>query len=137
MATDSNGIAGVFQLQKQLGLGSDKIGLALVRSSCAGPWSLPAARRFTGLVEIDETAIPQSLQRSIRLQRRARTQRRGQDARRRRRWRCTTADPAACAWSPIADFSATSLHAFVKANVEAGATAKTDGWFGLQLALPA
>ena len=30
--------------------------------------------------------------------------------------------------APIADFSAASLHAFIKANVEAGATAKTDGW---------
>ena len=30
--------------------------------------------------------------------------------------------------APIADFSAASLHAFIKANVAAGATAKTDGW---------
>src|SRR5512132_4215664 len=30
--------------------------------------------------------------------------------------------------APIADFSAAILHAFIKANVEAGATAKTDGW---------
>jgi transposase-like protein len=28
----------------------------------------------------------------------------------------------------IEDFSAASLHAFIKADVEAGATAKTDGW---------
>ena len=30
--------------------------------------------------------------------------------------------------APIADFSAASLHAFIEASVEAGATAKTDGW---------
>ena len=32
--------------------------------------------------------------------------------------------------APIADFSAASLHAFIKTNVAAGATAKTDGWSG-------
>jgi ISXO2-like transposase domain/Transposase zinc-ribbon domain len=30
--------------------------------------------------------------------------------------------------APIADFSAASLHTFIKANIAAGATAKTDGW---------
>src|SRR5512147_2427959 len=30
--------------------------------------------------------------------------------------------------APIADFSAASLHAFINANIAAGATAKTDGW---------
>src|SRR5512132_3872722 len=30
--------------------------------------------------------------------------------------------------APIADFCGASLHAFIKANVEAGATAKPDGW---------
>lgn len=37
--------------------------------------------------------------------------------------------------APIADFSAASLHAFVEVNVEAGATAKTDGWSDMR-ALP-
>jgi len=32
--------------------------------------------------------------------------------------------------SQVADYSAASLHAFLAANVAAGATAKTDGWSG-------
>ena len=124
MATHSNGIAAL-QLQKQLGLGSYKSAWLLcakLRQAMVAPHRSPLA----GLVEIDETVIPHR----------------------------TKADPPAGAHgrsaegkmliagavevhdggprrvrlAPIADFSAASLHAFIKANVEAGATAKTDDW---------
>ncbi len=124
MATHSNGIAAL-QLQKQLGLGSYKAAWLLcakLRRAMVAPDRAP----LSGLVEIDETVIPF---------------RRKADPPHGGRGRSTEAKmPVAAAvevnngrpgrlrLARVADFSAASLHAFVKANLEVGATAKTDGW---------
>ncbi|MBL8666004.1 MAG: IS1595 family transposase, partial [Rhodospirillales bacterium] len=42
----------------------------------------------------------------------------------------TDAGPGRVRLAAIADFSARSLHAFIKANLAPGATARTDGWSG-------
>ena len=124
MATHSNGISAL-QLQKQLGLGSYKSAWLLaakLRRAMVAPGRAP----LTGLVEVDETTIA-----------------------------CRSKDDPPCGGSgrshqgkilvagavevkdggpgrirlaKIDDFSAESLHPFIKANVEAGAKAKTDGW---------
>jgi hypothetical protein len=124
MATHSNGIAAL-QLQKQLGLGSYKSAWLLcgkLRRAMVAPGRSP----LSGLVEIDETAIPHH----------TRTgpphggQGRSADGKMLVAAAVEVHDsgPGRLRLAPITDFSATSLHAFVKANVEAGATAKTDGW---------
>ena len=124
MATHSNGIAAL-QLQKQLGLGSYKSAWLLcgkLRRAMVAPGRSP----LSGLVEIDETAIPH----------RTRTdpphggQGRSADGKMLVAAAVEVHDsgPGRLRLAPITDFSATSLHAFVKANVKAGATAKTDGW---------
>src|SRR5512134_735173 len=116
MATHSNGIAAL-QLQKQLGLGSYKSAWLLcakLRRAMVAPHRTPLA----GLVEIDETVIPHRTKTDPP----AGGQGRSADG------KMLIAGPGRVRLAPIADFSAASLHAFIKANVEAGATAKTDGW---------
>lgn len=126
MATHSNGIAAL-QLQKQLGLGSYKSAWLLcrkLRRAMVAPGRAPLA----GLVEIDETVIahrpkagpPQgghgrSAGGRMLVAAAVEVRERG---------------PGRLRLAPIADFSAASLHAFVEANVAAGATARTDGWSG-------
>ena len=93
MATHSNGIAAL-QLQKQLGLGSDKSAWLLcgkLRRATVAPDRAP----LSGLVEIDETTIP--------FRTKADPPEGGQGRSAARcsspwRWRCTTADPADCGW---------------------------------------
>ena len=124
MATHSNGIAAL-QLQKQLGLGSYKSAWLLcgkLRRAMVAPGRSP----LSGLVEIDETAIPHRSKID--------PPHGGQGRSAEGKMLVAAAvevhdgGPGRLRLAPIADFSATSLHAFVKANVEAGATAKTDGW---------
>ena len=124
MATHSNGIAAL-QLQKQLGLGSYKSAWLLcgkLRRAMVAPDRAPLA----GLVEIDETAIPlrttadppegghgRSSQGKVLVAGAVEVRDGG---------------PGRVRLAAISSFSAASLHAFIAANVAAGATAKTDGW---------
>ena len=124
MATHSNGISAL-QLLRQLGLGSYKTAWLLcakLRRAMIAPDRNPLA----GIVEIDETTIPY---------------RTGEDPVASGGGRSgngkmliagavEVADnrPGRVRLAAIPDFSATSLHAFVKANVAPGTTAKTDGW---------
>jgi hypothetical protein len=124
MATHSNGIAAL-QLQKQLGLGSYKSAWLLcakLRQAMVAPLRSPLA----GLVEIDETVIPHRTKADAP----AGGQGRSADGKMLVAGAVEVHDggPGRVRLAPIADFSAASLHAFIKANVEAGATAKTDGW---------
>ena len=124
MATHSNGIAAL-QLQKQLGLGSYKSAWLLcakLRQAMVAPHRSPLA----GLVEIDETVIPHRTKADPP----AGGQGRSADGKMLIAGAVEVHDggPGRVRLAPIADFSAASLHAFIKANVEAGATAKTDGW---------
>ncbi len=124
MATHSNGIAAL-QLQKQLGLGSYKSAWLLcakLRRAMVAPHRSPLA----GLVEIDETVIPHR----TRADPPAGGQGRSADGKMLIAGAVEVHDdgPGRVRLAPIADFSAASLHAFIKASVEAGATAKTDGW---------
>lgn len=124
MATHSNGIAAL-QLQAQLGLGSYKSAWLLcakLRRAMVAPGRSPLA----GLVEIDETAIP--------LHRKDEPPAGGQGRSRQGKMLVAGAvevhdgGPGRVRLGAIRDASAESLHAFVAANLEAGATARTDGW---------
>jgi len=124
MATHSNGISAL-QLMRQLGLGSYKTAWLLcakLRRAMVAPDRNPLA----GIVEVDETTIPY---------------RTGDDPVAGGRGRSGQAKmliagavevvddrPGRVRLAAIADFSATSLHAFVKANVAQGTIARTDGW---------
>jgi hypothetical protein len=126
MATHSNGISAL-QLMKQLGLGSYKTAWLL----CAKlRRAMTASNRnpLAGIVEVDETTIPQ----------RTRNDPPAGGGGRSGDGKMLIAGavevvghaPGRVRLAAIEDFSATSLHAFVQANVAAGATAKTDGWTG-------
>jgi transposase-like protein len=128
MATHSNGISAL-QLQRQLGLGSYKsawlMATKLRRSMVA-----PGRSALAGLVEVDETEIVcrgkndpvtggggRSHQGKILVVGAVEVEDGG-------------AGPGRIRLSQVADYSARSLHAFIKANLAPGATAKTDGWPG-------
>ena len=126
MATHSNGISAL-QLQKQLGLGSYKSAWLLcakLRRALVAPDRQPLA----GLVEVDETEIPC----------RAKDDPPTAGGGRSRQGKLLIAGavevrpggPARIRLAAIEDFSARSLHAFLKADLAPGATAKTDGWSG-------
>jgi hypothetical protein len=126
MATHSNGIAAL-QLQAQLGLGSYKSAWLLaakLRRAMVAPGRGPLA----GLVELDETAIP--------LRRKDEPVEGGHGRSPRGKMLVAGAvevhdgGPGRVRLAAIPDASAESLHAFVGANIEAGATARTDGWRG-------
>ncbi len=126
MATHSNGISAL-QLQKQLGLGSYRTAWMLcakLRRAMVAPGRDP----LTGLVEVDETNLPcrsrneplgggggRSHQGKILIAGAVEVQEKG---------------PGRIRLSVIEDFSADSLHDFLRAAVAPGATAKTDGWSG-------
>ena len=126
MATHSNGIAAL-QLQAQLGLGSYKSAWLLaakLRRAMVAPGRAPLA----GLVEVDETTIPL---------RREDDPPAGGHGRSHQGKMLVAASvevhdggAGRVRLGAIPDASAESLHAFVGANVEAGATARTDGWSG-------
>jgi predicted RNA-binding Zn-ribbon protein involved in translation (DUF1610 family) len=128
MATHSNGISAL-QLQRQLAFGSYKTAWLLcakLRCSMLAPGRSPLA----GLVEVDETEIPcrskndpvtggggRSHQGKMLVVGAVEVEDGG-------------LGPGRIRLSQVADYSAASLHAFLAANVAAGATAKTDGWSG-------
>lgn len=126
MATHSNGISAL-QVQKQLGLGSYRTAWMLcakLRRAMVAPGRDP----LTGLVEVDETDLPcrsrndppsggggRSHQGKILIAGAVEVQDNG---------------PGRIRLSVIEDFSAASLHRFLRTAVAPGATAKTDGWRG-------
>ena len=126
MATHSNGISAL-QLQRQLGLGSYKSAWLLcakLRRSMVACDRSPLA----GLVEIDETEIVcrskndpltggggRSHQGKILIVGAVEVGNGG---------------PGRIRLQQVSDYSAKSLHPFLKANLAPGATAKTDGWAG-------
>jgi len=126
MATHSNGISAL-QLQKQLGLGSYKTAWLLCHK-LRRAMVAPGRAALAGLVEVDETTIPC----------------RGRDdppaggGGRSHQGKMLIAGaiesgpggPGRARLAAIADFSAESLHAFLRAAVSPGATVKTDGWAG-------
>src|SRR6476469_9882785 len=128
MATHSNGISAL-QLQRQLGLGSYRSAWLLcgkLRRSMVAP----GRSALAGLVEIDETEIPcrskndpltggggRSHQGKMLIVGAVEVEDSG-------------AGPGRLRLSPVPDYSASSLHAFLAANLAPGATAKTDGWSG-------
>ena len=124
MATHSNGIAAL-QLQKQLGLGSYKSAWLLC-AKLRRAMVAPDRSALSGLVEIDETVIP--FRRKVDPPHGGR----GRSAEAKMlvaaAVEVTDGRPGRLRLAQVADFSAASLHAFVKANVQPGATAKTDGW---------
>lgn len=126
MATHSNGISAL-QVQQQLGLGSYRTAWMLcakLRRAMVAPGRDPLA----GLVEVDETDLPcrsrndppsggggRSHQGKILVAGAVEVQENG---------------PGRIRLAVIRDFSAASLHRFLRAAVAPGATAKTDGWSG-------
>ena len=128
MATHSNGISAL-QLQRQLALGSYKsawlMAAKLRRSMVA-----PGRSALAGLVEVDETEIVcrskndpltggggRSHQGKILVVGAVEIE----DG---------AAGPGRIRLSQVSDYSARSLHSFLKTNLAPGATAKTDGWSG-------
>jgi ISXO2-like transposase domain len=128
MATHSNGISAL-QLQRQLGLGSYKSAWLLCaklrRSMVAGERS-PLA----GLIEIDETEIV------CRNKNDPLTGGRGRSHQGKILMVGAVevadgeAGPGRIRLQQVSDYSADSLHPFLKANLAPGAIAKTDGWAG-------
>jgi predicted RNA-binding Zn-ribbon protein involved in translation (DUF1610 family) len=128
MATHSNGISAL-QVQRQLGLGSYKSAWLLcakLRRSMVARGRAPLA----GLVEVDETEIVyrskndpvtggggRSHQGKILVVGAVEVADGG-------------AGPGRIRLHQVPDYSADSLHAFLKTNLAPGATAKTDGWAG-------
>jgi len=128
MATHSNGISAL-QVQRQLGLGSYKSAWLLcakLRRAMVAPRRSPLA----GLVEVDEATIAcrtkddppaggggRSHQGKLLIAGAVEVGDGGPNG-----------GPGRIRLAQIPDFSARSLHAFLAANLAAGATAKTDGW---------
>ena len=128
MATHSNGMSAV-QLKSELGLGSYKTAWLLamkLRRAMVAPGRTPLA----GLVEVDETEIPfrtrgdppaggrgRSHQGKLLVVGAVEIESRAKAKLRLGRIRL----------APISSFSANTLHAFIRANIVPGATAKTDG----------
>ena len=124
MATHSNGISAL-QLWRQLGLGSYKSAWLLstkLRSTMVAPERNP----LSGLVEVDETTINHRAKNTPIASAPGRSHAgkllvvgaveivgRG---------------PGRVRLAAIDDFSADSLHPFIKTNVTPAATARTDGW---------
>lgn len=126
MATHSNGISAL-QVHKQLGLGSYKSAWLLcakLRRAMVAPERSPLA----GLVEVDEATLA------------CRTQDdppagghgRSHQGKLLIAGAVEIGDggPGRIRLAQIPDFSARSLHAFLAANLAAGATTRTDGWAG-------
>lgn len=126
MATHSNGISAL-QLLKQLGLGSYKTA-GLLCAKLRRAMTAPDRNPLTGLVEVDETTLPYRTREDPV----AGGGGRSGDGKMRIAGAVEVvgAAPGRVRLAAISSFSAKSLHAFVKANVAAGATVKTDGWSG-------
>lgn len=128
MATHSNGISAT-QLQKQLGLGSYKTAWLLcakLRHAMTDPDRNPLG----GLIETDESA----LNHRTKDEPVAGGQGRSHDGKLPiiAAVEVINDRPGRLRLSALADYSASSLHGFVKANIAPGATVRTDGWSGYQ-----
>jgi hypothetical protein len=124
MATHSNGISAL-QLRNQLGLGSYKSAWLLCAKLRRAMVALDR-NPLAGIVEIDETTIPyRTRQDPV-----AGGGGRSGQAKMLIAGAVEVANdrPGRVRLAAISSFSAASLHAFVKANVAQGTTAKTDGW---------
>lgn len=126
MATHSNGISAL-QLQAQLGIGSYKTAWLLARKlrrAMVDPERLPLA----GLVEVDETSLPQRTRNDPPAG--------GQGRSRRGKLPVVAAvevegrTPKRLRLAAVADYSAKSLHAFITRAVAPEAIIKTDAWKG-------
>ncbi len=126
MTTHSNGISAL-QLQGQLGIGSYKTAWLLARKlrrAMVDPERLPLA----GLVEIDETSLPQRTKDD--------PPHGGQGRSGRGKMPVVAAveiegrKPGRLRLATLADYSAKSLHAFIAKAVAPDATIKTDAWQG-------
>jgi hypothetical protein len=128
MATHSNGISAL-QLQRQLALGSYKSAW-LMAAKLRRSMVKPGRSALAGLVEVDETEIVcrskndpltggggRSHQGKILVVGAVEIEDGG-------------AGPGRIRLSQVPDYSARSLHPFLKTNLAPGATAKTDGWSG-------
>ncbi len=126
MATHSNGISAL-QLQGQLGIGSYKTAWLLARKlrrAMVDPERLPLA----GLVEVDETSLPQ----------RAKDDPPGGGHGRSGKGKMKVVAaveiegrrPRRLRLAAVADYSARSLHAFVARSIDPHATIRTDAWQG-------
>ena len=126
MTTHSNGISAL-QLQAQLGIGSYKTAWLLARKlrrAMVDPERLPLA----GLVEIDETSLPQRTKDDPPGGGQGRSGKGKMpvvaaveiEGRKPRRLRLAT----------LADYSAKSLHAFIARAVAPDATLRSDAWKG-------
>src|SRR3954471_17314859 len=128
MATHSNGISAL-QLQRQLGLGSYKSAWLLCaklrRSMVAGNRS-PLA----GLVEVDETEIVCRSKNDPLTGGRGRSHQGKMLVVGAVEVEGGGAGPGRIRLQQVSDYSANSLHPFLKANLAPGATASTDGWAG-------
>lgn len=124
MATHSNGMS-ARQLWRQLGLGSYKTAWLLC-AKLRRAMVDPERALLAGVVEVDETAIAYRTKddppagghgrsRDGKLLLAGAVEIAGKGSGRAR-------------LAVIEDYSATSLHAFIRANIAEGATAKTDGW---------
>jgi ISXO2-like transposase domain len=126
MATHSNGISAL-QLRNQLGLGSYKSAWLLC-ANFAAPWSRRGRSPLAGLAEVDETEIPL----------RTKDDPVAGGGGRSHQGKMLVAGavevangaPGRIRLAQIPDFSATSLHGFIVANVAPGTTIRTDGWSG-------
>jgi transposase-like protein len=126
MATHSNGISAL-QVHRQLGLGSYKSAWLLCHK-LRRAMVAPGRSSLAGLVEVDETAIPcrakddppaggsgRSHQGKMLLAGAVESRPEG---------------PGRVRLAAIADYSATSLHGFLRQSVAPGAIVRTDGWSG-------
>jgi transposase-like protein len=126
MATHSNGISAL-QLKGLLGIGSYKTAWLLARKlrrAMVDPQRLPLA----GLVEVDETSLPQRTRNDPP----AGGQGRSAVGKMPIAGAVELADgrPRRLRLAAIADYSAESLHAFVATAVAPASTIKTDAWSG-------
>jgi hypothetical protein len=125
MATHSNGISAL-QLLRQLGLGSYKTAWLLC-AKLRRAMVAPGRNLLAGIVEVDETIIPYRTGEDP-----VAGGGRSGDGKMLIAGAVEVVDnmPGRVRLAAITDFSATSLHAFITANVAPGTTAKTDGWPG-------
>jgi predicted RNA-binding Zn-ribbon protein involved in translation (DUF1610 family) len=126
MATHSNGISAL-QLKAQLGIGSYKTAWLLARKLRRAMVD-PARSPLAGLVEVDETSLPQRT--------RADPPGGGQGRSGRAKMKVVGAveiaggRPGRLRLATVADFSAKSLDAFIGLAVARDATIHTDAWSG-------
>ena len=129
MATHSNGMSAL-QLQSELGLGSYKTAWLLamkLRLAAVAPGRSP----LSGLVEVDETEIPFRTKDDPPAGGQGRSHEGkllvagAAEIRSGKKGRPVLGRARLCV---IADFRASTLHAFMRTNIASGATAKTDGF---------